>query len=76
MADRGPLPKELQKKRVTVEIKRLESMIEAQELEVMEKEEQIERLKDNIKASKNEIKTQESNLINIDKDEGSEEIDG
>jgi septal ring factor EnvC (AmiA/AmiB activator) len=75
MADKGPGPQELVRKRVTAEIKRLEFMIESQELEVMETFDKIERLKENIEASKKEIEKQEGNLEAIDKDnpEGGEE---
>lgn len=77
MADKGPGPPDLIRKRITAEIKRLEYMIESQELEMMEKIELIERLKDNIKASKDEIKKQESNLEALDKTpEGGEEVNG
>ena len=73
MADKGPGPKDLIRKRITAEIKRLEFMIESQELEMMEIGEKIERLKENIQASKDEIVKQESNLEAIDNPEGGEE---
>lgn len=74
MADKGPGPQELIRKRISAEIKRLEWMIESQELEVLETDEKIKRLKDNIQASKDEIVKQESNLEALDKDpEGGEE---
>lgn len=66
MADKGPGPQELVRKRITAEIKRLEFMIESQELEVMETFDKIERLKDNIEASKKEIEKQEGNLEAVD----------
>jgi septal ring factor EnvC (AmiA/AmiB activator) len=71
VADRGPGPPGLIRKRITAEIKRLESMIENQELEIMETEEKITRLEENIQASKDQIKKQESNLTALDKEEGS-----
>ena len=73
MADKGPGPQELIRKRITSEIKRLEWMIESQELEIMETDEKINRLKENIQASKDEIAKQEGNLAALDKDpEGGE----
>lgn len=72
MADKGPGPSELIRKRVFAEIKRLEFTVISQELEIMEKLEQIERLKENIKASGEEIKKQESHLASLEQ-EGSEE---
>jgi peptidoglycan hydrolase CwlO-like protein len=66
MADKGPGPQELVRKRITAEIKRLEFMIESQELEVMETYDKIERLKENIDASKKEIEKQEGNLDSVD----------
>jgi hypothetical protein len=73
MADKGPGGQDLIRKRVTAEIKRLEFMIESQELEVMETYDKVERLKENIEASKDAIKKQESNLSSIDNPEGGEE---
>jgi predicted nucleic acid-binding Zn-ribbon protein len=73
MADKGPGPQELIRKRITAEIKRLEFMIESQELEMMEIGERIERLKENIQASKDDIVKQESNLEALDNPEGGEE---
>lgn len=73
MADKGPGPQELIRKRITAEIKRLEFMIESQELEVMETFDKIERLNDNIQASKDEIVKQEGNLAALDNPEGGEE---
>ena len=77
MADKGPGPKDLIRKRVTAEIKRLEFQIESQELQMMEKQEEIERLKDNIKASHEEIKKQQGNLEALDNaDNGEGEVNG
>ena len=73
MADKGPGPKELIKKRITTDIKRLEFQIDSQELEIMEKLDQIERLKENIQASKDEIKKRESDLAAQDNPEGGED---
>lgn len=73
MADKGPGPQDLIRKRITAEIKRLEFMIESQELEIMEISEKINRLKENIQASKDEIVKQESNLEALDNPEGGEE---
>jgi hypothetical protein len=73
MADKGPGPQELIRKRITAEMKRLEFMVESQELEVMETYDKIERLKENIEASKLEIEKQESNLEALDNPEGGEE---
>lgn len=67
----GASPSDLVKKRNLAEIKRLEWMIESQELEVMELEEKIVRLKENIKASKDQIKKQEQNIVAL-----KEEVDG
>jgi hypothetical protein len=72
VADVGPGPPELIRKRITAEIKRLEAQIEAQELEQMELDDKKRRLEENIKASKDAIKKQESNLAALDKSEGSE----
>ena len=72
MADKGPGPQELIRKRVTAEIKRLEFTIESQELEIMETYDKIKRLEENIEASKKEIEKQEANLEALDK-EGSED---
>jgi hypothetical protein len=74
MADKGPGPQDLIRKRISAEIKRLEFMIESQELEIMETYEKIERNKENIEASKLEIQKQESNLEALDNPpEGGEE---
>lgn len=74
MADKGPGPKDLIRKRITAEIKRLEFTIESQELEIMETVEKVERLKANIDSSRKEIEKQERNLEAVDKDpEGGEE---
>jgi hypothetical protein len=73
MADKGPGPQELIRKRITAEIKRLEFMIESQELEVMETYDKIERLHENIEASKKEIEKQQGNLDSVDNPEGGEE---
>jgi predicted nucleic acid-binding Zn-ribbon protein len=73
MADKGPGPQDLIRKRITAEMKRLEFMIESQELEMMEIGEKIERLKENIQASKDEIVKQESNLEALNNPEGGEE---
>ena len=73
MADKGPGPQELVRKRVTAEIKRLEFTIESQELEIMETYDKIKRLEENIAASKKEIEKQESNLEALDNDDGGEE---
>jgi predicted nucleic acid-binding Zn-ribbon protein len=74
MADKGPGPQELIRKRITAEIKRLEFQIESQELEIMETHDKIERLKDNIESSKLEIEKQQGNLQALDNPpEGGEE---
>lgn len=75
MADRGPGPKELIRKRITAEIKRLEFQIESQELEILEAGERIERLKENIGASHEAIEKQRSDLAALDK-EKEETTDG
>jgi hypothetical protein len=62
MADKGPGPSDLIKKRISVEIRRLEYTIESQELEIEELEERKLRLLDNIEASKKEIIKQQDNL--------------
>jgi hypothetical protein len=62
MADKGPGPTDLIKKRINVEIRRLEYTIESQELEIEELEEKKVRLLDNIEASKLEIEKQRANL--------------
>jgi chromosome segregation ATPase len=66
MADKGPLPTELQKKRITVEIRRLEHMIEFQEMECMDLENQILNKQENIEASKKDITKQRSMLANLE----------
>lgn len=73
MADKGPGPKDLIRKRITADIKRLEFQVESQELEVMETQERVVRLKENIEASREAIKQQEVNLLAVDNpEEGSE----
>ncbi len=69
MADKGPGPSDLIRKRITAEIKRLEFSIESQELEIMETVEKVERLKENIEASHEAIKKQEANLEAVDRGE-------
>ena len=69
MADKGPGPKELIRKRITAEIKRLEFQIESQELEIMETQERLIRLKENIEASRTAIEKQEINLNAVDSGE-------
>jgi hypothetical protein len=66
MADKGQAPSELVRRRVIVEIKRLELMIEQQELEIMEQHERISKLQENIDASKGEIEKQKINLNALD----------
>ena len=66
MADRGPLPTQLQIKKITVEIRRLEHQIEFQECEVMELQDGIIRKEENIEASKKEIEKQKALLRNIE----------
>jgi len=61
-ASKSPSQKELVQKRITAEIKRLEAMIEAQELEILETYDKVARLQKNIDASQKEIERQESNL--------------
>lgn len=74
MADKGPGPNDLIRKRITTDIMRFQFQIASQELEMMEKLENIERLKDNIKASHVEVEKQERNLAALDNPpEGSEE---
>lgn len=73
MADKGPGPSDLIRKRITAEIKRLEFQIESQELEIMETAEKVERLKENIAASHEAIKKQENNLEALDNPEGGED---
>jgi peptidoglycan hydrolase CwlO-like protein len=73
MADKGPGPSDLIRKRITAEIKRLEFQIESQELEIMETVEKVERLKENIDASHAAIKKQEANLAALDNPEGGED---
>lgn len=55
MADRGPLPTELQIKKTQVEIRRLEHQIEFQEMEQMELRNSIDLKQENIDASKLEL---------------------
>lgn len=66
MADRGPLPNEVQKKKISVEIKRLEHQIEHQELEVMEMYDVIQRREENIESSRKEITKQQAMLKNLE----------
>jgi ABC-type phosphate transport system auxiliary subunit len=66
MADKGQAPQELIRRRITVEIKRLELMIEQQELEQMEMQERISKIQENIDASKGEIEKQKVNLTALD----------
>jgi predicted nucleic acid-binding Zn-ribbon protein len=73
MADKGPGPNELIRKRITAEIKRLEFQIESQELEIMETYDKVERLKENIEASKDAIVKQESNLEALDSSDNNPE---
>ena len=74
MPDVGPLPNALQVKRINVEIRRLEHMVEMQEMECMELENQIVNKQVNIEASKKEIDKQHGLLSNINKGPGSELI--
>lgn len=67
MADKGPGPDQLIRKRITAERARLVAQIEAQELEILEIEERVNRLRDNIKASHEEIAKQDGNLEALDK---------
>jgi peptidoglycan hydrolase CwlO-like protein len=62
MVSKPPTTRELVQKRIQAEIKRLESMIENQELEIMETHDKVRRLEKNIEASRKEIANQESNL--------------
>lgn len=73
MADVGPGPPELIRKRITTEIKRLEFQIESQELEKLEAIERAKLIDENIKASKEAMKKQEQNLAALNDSEGSEE---
>lgn len=76
MADKGPGPDELIRKRITAEIKRLEYQIESQELELLELDERASRLKENIRASHDEIKKQHGNLEALDNAKEGEVTDG
>ena len=69
MADLGPGPPELIRKRITTEISRLEFSIASQELEMMEHLETIERIKGNIEASEKELDKAQFNLEALDKEE-------
>jgi peptidoglycan hydrolase CwlO-like protein len=71
MADKGPGPQDLIRKRITAEIKRLEHMIESQELEIMETYEKVSRLQENIAASHEAIEQQEENLVALEGSESS-----
>lgn len=66
MTDRGPLPNALQKKKVSVEIRRLEHQIEHQEMEVMELLDTISRREENIESSKKEIAKQQEVLKKLE----------
>lgn len=66
MADVGPGPDALIRKRITTEIRRLEFQIESQELEILESVEKHRRLEENIKASRAEIEKQNANLAALD----------
>lgn len=67
MADKGPGPDTLIRKRITASIKRLESNIENQELEILETEEKVLRLHENIQATRDAILKEEANLAALDK---------
>ena len=67
MADKHPGPDQLIRKRITAEKARLVAQIEAQELEILETEERVRRLRDNIKASHDEILKQDENLAALDR---------
>lgn len=69
MADKGPGPKDLVRKRIQAEIKRLEFQIESQELEILETHDKVRRLEENIEASKVAIEQQMINLDAVDKEE-------
>jgi len=69
VADLGPGPPELIRKRITTEISRLEFSIASQELEMMEHLETIERIKGNIEASEKELDKAQFNLEALDKEE-------
>lgn len=66
MADVGPGPPDLIRKRITAEIKRLEFQIESQELEVLELHDRIRRCEENVAASHEEIERQHGNLAALD----------
>lgn len=66
MADRGPLPSELQKKKVNVEIRRLEHQVEFQEMEIMDLENSIASKQENIGASNKELIKQRDVLKNLE----------
>ena len=77
MADKGPGPDDLIRKRITAEIKRLEYQIESQELEILELDERQARLRENVKASGEEIDKQHGNLTALDNgNAGKDESDG
>jgi hypothetical protein len=76
MADRGPLPTEVQKKKISVEIRRLEHQIEHQELEVMELYSTIQSREENIESSKVAIEKQRELLLNLDGPSQDSELDG
>jgi len=66
VADVGPGPDELIRKRITTEIRRLEFQIESQELEILESVEKHRRLQENIEASRAEIVKQQANLAALE----------
>lgn len=72
MADVGPGPPELIRKRITAQIKRLEFSIESQELEKLEAIERAKTIDENIKASKKSLAEEEANLEAFDNQEGSD----
>lgn len=75
MADVGSAsePRELIRKRITAQIKRLEFSIESQELEKLEALQRAKTIDDNIKASKEALKDELKNLeVHDNAEEGSE----
>ena len=76
MADRGPLPRDLQKKKINVEIRRLEHQIEHDEMRIMEVYAGIAQTEENIAAAKKEMEKQKTLLKNFEGPEKEATING
>lgn len=66
------VPAALAKKRNEAQIAQFEATLAAQELEVMEKEDQINKLLENIEATRKQIATRRENIAALERDRAEE----